>query len=128
MRVKPMTCAAPSAISQYAEKSKYSWKVKNILARSSGGRRKHRICKRLVYHQRQMIGYHHFLEESPGHAHQAAPDTVVIKDMLFIKLMEEMLRPLYGPCDQLRVKHYIQSVDTEMVLGLLLAAIHLSMT
>src|SRR5882672_9149895 len=44
--------------------------------------------------------------------------------MLLIKLMEHVLRPFDGTCNQLRIEHHVEGINAEMVFGLLFATVH----
>src|SRR3979411_1272723 len=57
-----------------------------------------------------------FLEESPQHQLEPGDDTGVVKEMLAMKLMQQVLRALDGTRDQLRVEHDVESEDPHMPL------------
>src|SRR4029077_20846800 len=45
--------------------------------------------------------------------------------MLFVKLVEQVLRALDRACDQLGKKHHVQGVNAEVVFGPLVSAVDL---
>ena len=74
--------------------------------------------------QRHTVGNDYFFEQAPQHQPQAGYCEVIVECMFFAELVQHILRPLYGPGHQLRVKHDVERIDAIMPLGLLVATIY----
>ena len=82
------------------------------------------ICINRVGNQGYTIGNDYFFEQAPQHQPQAGDCEVIVECMFFAELVQHILRPLYGPGHQLRVKHDVERIDAIMPLGLLVATIY----
>src|SRR5438105_3562124 len=65
-----------------------------------------------------------FLKKAPQHKFYTISYSLIIELMLFIKLIQKILRTFNGASDQLRKEHYIKTVDTKVSFCLLVASIH----
>src|SRR6185436_2218725 len=79
----------------------------------------------LIHEHRQPVGNHHLLEQAPGHELQAVHHALVVKRMFRVELGEEVLGPLDGAGNQLRIKHHVKRIDDEVPFSFVVAAIDL---
>src|SRR4051812_21635379 len=78
-----------------------------------------------IRHNCQAISDDYFFDKTPHYFSQAHHHVIIIKRMFSMKLMKQILWSLYRPGHQLGVKHYVQSINTKMPLGLLPPTIYL---
>src|SRR4051794_12969332 len=83
------------------------------------------VAKNGIIVYSQAICNYNFFYQSPQYQAHAAYGFIVAEIMFLVELVKHILRSLYRPCYQLRIKHYIQGVNTKISLGLLVPAIHL---
>ena len=79
----------------------------------------------VVYHGGHSVGNHHLFKHAPAYELHAANQVVPTEVVLFVKLVEHILRPLYRAGHELGVEHDVERVYPEMPLRLLVAPTHL---
>jgi len=73
----------------------------------------------LIYKRCEIVRDKKFLKKPVEHELKPASNAEKINIVLLPKLMQQILRPLNGPCNKLRVEHHIEREDTKMPLRLL---------
>jgi len=64
-----------------------------------------------------------FLEQAPAHEQQSLTDVGRVIAMPLVELVQDVLRPLDGPCDQLRIEHHVERKDAEVAFRGLVPAV-----
>ena len=77
----------------------------------------------LIYVRGEVVGDDDFLEKSPEHFAQTDSYPLKIEGMLFVELMEQILRSFDWSGHELGIEHDIERIDAEMAFGFLPAAI-----
>ena len=72
-----------------------------------------------------MVGHHHLDKQSEQDEPHAFGDVLVAEILMLVQLAQEVARSLNRAGDQLREKHHIERIITEVSFRLLVAAIHL---
>ena len=84
-----------------------------------------RIPIHLVHEHGQSVGDDHLLEQPPQHQFEPVGHLGPVEPMDLAELVKQVLRPLDGPRDQLRIEHHVYREDARMLLRLLPAPVDL---